>query len=171
MVIINMGYVHFNKYKIPSMSIKNGKKYIYDRIRKKDIIFTPEEKVRQQVLTYLVEELNVPEYMIDEEIAMSYYKVISSRRPDILILKKDEISGEAVPMAVIECKRNNTVIDAVIIEQTLHYAELLGCNYAMITDGEYVDIAYCEFDNHFLTSIKSLPKYEDMLNGVYEELL
>ena len=26
-----MGYICFNKYKIPSISIKNGKKYIYDR--------------------------------------------------------------------------------------------------------------------------------------------
>ena len=166
-----MAYMFFNKYKIPEVVTKNGKKYIYDKVRKKDILFTPEEKVRQQVLTYLIDELKVPEYMIDEETAMSYYKVISSKRPDILILKKDEKTGEAVPMAVIECKRNNTLIDGVIIEQTLHYAEQLGCNYAMITDGDYVDVAYCELDNKMLISIKSLPTYEDMLNGIYEEIL
>lgn len=166
-----MAYMFFNKYKIPEVVIKNGKKYIYDKVRKKDILFTPEEKVRQQVLTYLIDELKVPEYMIDEETAMSYYKVVSSKRPDILILKKDEKTGEAVPMAVIECKRNNTLIDGVIIEQTLHYAEQLGCNYAMITDGDYVDVAYCELDNKMLVSIKSLPTYEDMLNGIYEEIL
>ena len=166
-----MGYMDFNKYEIPEVVIKNGKKYIYDKVRKKDVLFTPEEKVRQQVLTYLIDELKVPEYMIDEETAMSYYKVISSKRPDILILKKDEKTGEAVPMAVIECKRNNTLIDGVIIEQTLHYAEQLGCNYAMITDGDYVDVAYCELDNKMLVSIKSLPNYEDMLNGIYEEIL
>ena len=166
-----MGYMDFNKYEIPEVVIKNGKKYIYDKVRKKDILFTPEEKVRQQVLTYLIDELKVPEYMIDEETTMSYYKVVSSKRPDILILKKDEKTGEAVPMAVIECKRNNTLIDGVIIEQTLHYAEQLGCNYAMITDGDYVDVAYCELDNKMLVSIKSLPTYEDMLNGIYEEIL
>ena len=166
-----MGYMFFDKYEIPEVVIKNGKKYIYDKVRKKDILFTPEEKVRQQVLTYLIDELKVPEYMIDEEIAMSYYKVISSKRPDILILKKDEKTGEAVPMAVIECKRNNTLIDGVIIEQTLHYAEQLGCNYAMITDGDYVDVAYCELNNKMLVSIKSLPNYADMLNGIYEEIL
>ena len=166
-----MGYMVFDKYEIPEVVIKNGKKYIYDKVRKKDILFTPEEKVRQQVLTYLIDELKVPEYMIDEETTMSYYKVVSSKRPDILILKKDEKTGEAVPMAVIECKRNNTLIDGVIIEQTLHYAEQLGCNYAMITDGDYVDVAYCELDNKMLVSIKSLPTYEDMLNGIYEEIL
>lgn len=166
-----MGNIYFNKYKVPSVVIKNGKKYIYDKIRKKEVPFTPEEKVRQQVLTYLLEELNVPEYMIDEETAMSYYKVVSSRRPDILILRKDENIGEAVPMAVIECKRNNTVIDEVIIEQTLFYAEQLGCNYAMITDGIYVDVAYCELDKNKLVSIEALPQYEDMLNGAYKEIL
>lgn len=166
-----MGYMFFDKYEIPEVVIKNGKKHIYDKVRKKDVLFTPEEKVRQQVLTYLIDELKVPEYMIDEETTMSYYKVISSKRPDILILKKDEKTGEAVPMAVIECKRNNTLIDGSIIEQTLHYAEQLGCNYAMITDGDYVDVAYCELDNKMLVSIKSLPNYEDMLNGIYEEIL
>ncbi|MBR3815248.1 MAG: type I restriction enzyme HsdR N-terminal domain-containing protein [Clostridia bacterium] len=166
-----MGYMVFDKYEIPEIVIKNGKKYIYDKVRKKDVLFTPEEKVRQQVLTYLIDELKVPEYMIDEETAMSYYKVVSSKRPDILILKKSEETGEAVPMAVIECKRNNTLIDGVIIEQTLHYAEQLGCNYAMITDGDYVDVAYCELDNKMLVSIKSLPTYEDMLNGNYEGIL
>lgn len=165
-----MGYIFFDKYRISSVITKNGKKYIYDKIRKQEVLFTPEEKVRQQVLTYLIEDLNVPEYMIDEEVVMSYYKVNSSRRPDILVLRKDEKTGEAVPMAVIECKRNNTVIDDTIIEQILHYAEMLGCNYAMITNGTYTDVAYCELDNHMLFSIKSLPKYEDMLNGVYEGL-
>ena len=165
-----MGYIFFDKYKIPETIIRNGKKYIYDKIRKKEVPFTPEEKVRQQVLTYLLEELKVPEYMIDEETAMSYYKVDSVRRPDILILKKDESIGEAVPMAVIECKRNNTVIDSAIIEQTLYYAQQLGCNYAMITNGLYTDFAYCELDNDMLVSIKKLPKYKDMLEGVCEEL-
>ena len=165
-----MGRIFFDKYKIPEPIIRSGKKYIYDKIRKKEVPFTPEEKVRQQVLTYLLEELHVPEYMIDEETAMSYYKVDSVRRPDILVLKKDENIGEAVPMAVVECKRNNTVIDATIIEQTLFYAQQLGCNYAMITDGSYADFAYCELDNDMLVSIKKLPKYEDMLKGNYEEL-
>ena len=166
-----MGYIFFDKYKIPEIIVRNGKKYVYDKIRTKEVPFTPEEKVRQQVLTYLLEELKVPEYMIDEETAMSYYKVDSVRRPDILILKKDENIGEAVPLAVVECKRNNTVIDTTIIEQTLFYAQQLGCNYAMITDGLYTDFAYCEFDNDMLVSIKRFPKYEDMLEGIYEELV
>lgn len=166
-----MGSIDFKKYKIPELTVKNGKKYIYDRVRKKEIPFTPEEKVRQQVLTYIIEELKVPEYMIDEEVSLAYYKVDSSRRPDILILKKDESLGDVVPLAVIECKRNNTLIDDVIIEQTLYYAEQLGCRYVMITDGLYVDMAYFEAENNFLTSIKKFPVYADMVNGVYEELI
>ena len=166
-----MGYYDFNKYKIPEITVKEGKKYIYDRIRKKNVPYTPEEKVRQQVVVYLIEELKVPEYMIDEEITLSYYKVDSPRRPDILILRKNETIGEAVPMAVIECKKNNTVIDGPIIEQTLYYVEQLNCNYAMITDGLYVDVAYCELENNMITSIKRLPTYKEMLDGVYEELM
>ena len=166
-----MGSIDFSKYKIPETIVKSGRKYIYDRVRKKEIPFTPEEKVRQQVLTYIIEELKVPEYMIDEEVSLAYYKVDSSKRPDILILKRDEKLGDAVPLAVIECKRNDTVIDDVIIEQTLYYAEQLGCRYAMITDGLYVDFAYLEAENNFLTSIKRFPVYTDMIKGLYEEII
>lgn len=165
-----MANVNLSKYTIEPLTEKSGKKYIYDKIRKKEIPFTPEEKVRQQVLSYLIEELKVPEYMIDEETAMSYYKIDSPKRPDILILRKDEEKGEAVPMAVIECKRNNTLINDAVIEQTLHYAEQLGCSYAMITDGEYIDVAYCEFENNILESIKELPSYEDMTRRKYDKI-
>ena len=46
----------------------------------------------------------------------------------------------------------------------------LGCKYAMITDGIYVDVAYYEKENDFLTSISKLPEYNDMLNGLYDEI-
>lgn len=165
-----MGEYNFSKYNIPEAVIRDGKKYIYDRVRKKEILFTPEEKVRQQVLSFIIEELKVPEYMIDEEIAMSYYRVDSVRRPDILILRKDERIGDVVPLAVVECKRNNTIIDSTIIEQTLFYADQLDCKYAMITDGIYVDVAYYEKENNYLTSISRLPTYEEMLQGKYEAI-
>lgn len=165
-----MGEINFSKYKIPQVTVQNGKKYIYDRIRKRNVPFTPEEKVRQQVLTYIIEELKVPEYMIDEEVALSYYKADSIKRPDILILRKDELLGDVVPLAVIECKRNNTIIDGNIIEQTLYYANQLNCRYAMITDGLYVDVAYYEKENDYLTSIQGLPIYSDMIREEYVKL-
>ena len=38
----------------------------------------------------------------------------------------------------------------------------------MITDGLYTDVAYCDFDNEILLTIKQLPKYEEMLAGKYD---
>lgn len=41
--------INFQKYTIPKVFTKNNKKWIYDDIRKMDVLLTPEEIVRHQV--------------------------------------------------------------------------------------------------------------------------
>lgn len=154
-----------SKYDIPICRIDGTKQYIYDEIRRKEVCCTPEEIVRQKLLRYLIDELEVPKYMLDEEVALTYYKVDSAHRPDILILKKDESKGEAVPLAVIECKRKDTLITKEIVEQTLFYADSLECDYAMITDGVISDVVHFNPGTGQYVSIEKLPKYPDMLKG------
>lgn len=157
--------MNFSKHDISICRTDGTKKYIYDEIRQREVLCTPEEIVRQQVLRYLIEELEVPKHMLDEEVALTYYKIDSVRRPDILILKKDESKGDAVPLAVIECKRKGTFITKEIVEQTLFYADNLECDYAMITDGVITDVAYFDSETGKYVSIEKLPKYQDMLKG------
>lgn len=51
---LNLPEYHFN------IKTEGGKKYIFDFIRKKYILLTPEEWVRQNFIRYLVEEKNYP---------------------------------------------------------------------------------------------------------------
>ena len=49
---------------IPEQNIEiktiNSKKYIFDLIRKKHLVLTPEEWVRQNLVSYFINDLNYP---------------------------------------------------------------------------------------------------------------
>ena len=57
--------INFKKYTITKPFVKNNKKWIYDDIRKMDVLLTPEEIVRQQVIQFLLEE--IPKHMNDKD--------------------------------------------------------------------------------------------------------
>ena len=46
---------------------KNGKDYVFDEIRKKYLVLTPEEKVRQQVVAFLIHKVGYPKASISLE--------------------------------------------------------------------------------------------------------
>jgi hypothetical protein len=78
--------------------IIDNKKLIFDPIRKKYIVLTPEEQVRQNILAYLVEHKNYPinNIAVEKQIKVSG----KNRRFDIVIYDK-----EFVPIVLIECKQ------------------------------------------------------------------
>ena len=52
---------------------KNGKKEVYDPIRKKYVLLTPEEQVRQFVIEFLMEQCDVPAGYISVETGLKVY--------------------------------------------------------------------------------------------------
>jgi hypothetical protein len=71
--------------------------FIFDIIRKKYILLSPEEWVRQHFLNFLVSGLSVPINMISTETALKYNKL--SKRADILVF-----SNKGLPLLLVECK-------------------------------------------------------------------
>ena len=49
---------------------ENGRKYIFDKIRKKFVAATPEELVRQHFVAYVIDEKGYPEGRIGNEISL-----------------------------------------------------------------------------------------------------
>ena len=97
-----------------------NRKYVYDKSRKKEVVATPEEKVRQAVVAYFRWILHTPIRYIQTEISMKRYGYIGNKdRADIIVLRPD---GETV-LAVIECKADYVEISKDVIAQMLRYAE------------------------------------------------
>lgn len=109
-----------------------GKKYIYDKCRKKKVIATPEEYVRQTVLSYFRWFLRTPLHCIQTEVSMKQYGYTTKKdRADILILRPD---GKTI-LAVVECKAEYIEINQEVIDQMLRYANTLNVEYAFATNG------------------------------------
>lgn len=165
--------ISFQKYTLPKIFIKNKKKWIYDDIRRMDVLLTPEEVVRQKVIRFLLEEIKVPKHMIHVEAPLSYYHLESNRRADILVLKKDEVNGIPIPLAVIECKAPSIVLsnnNYECFEQVLDYAYPLACDYIILTNGEETVVAAWDFEKEQYRDIKNVPVYDEMIKNLHQWL-
>ena len=63
----------FDNQRLPKKYKRNGKECYLDPIRQRLIYVTPEETVRQHVVSYLLDELKVPANMIRVEEHLSLY--------------------------------------------------------------------------------------------------
>ena len=104
------------------------KNYIFDRIRKKYVVLTPEEWVRQHVVFWLLDDYGVPEGWIALERGLTVNGL--RRRTDVLVLNR-----EAVPMILVECKAPQIPVNQAVVEQALRYNMEAGVRYLWLTNG------------------------------------
>lgn len=103
---------------------------IFDGIRKKWLVLTPEEWVRQNMLQYIIMVKEYPSSLIavEKEIFLGELK----KRCDIVVY-----SRSLQPWMIIECKEMNTPIDGKVLDQVLRYHISLPAKYLILTNGSY----------------------------------
>ena len=141
----------------PKIIDKNGKKLIFDIIRKKYVALKPEEWVRQNFINFMICTMNYPAGLIGVEKCVMVNGL--RQRADILLFNR---RGE--PVMIVECKAPHIEIGQETIEQAARYNMTLGVEYISITNGV---VNYCvKLDktgqNHKLLS--ELPLPDDIIN-------
>ena len=156
--------IDLEKQRLPKVYIRNNKECYLDFIREKLIYITPEETIRQKVISYLIDVLEVPKEVIAVEEHLSHYGIKSSKRADIIIHAYDE-EKRLIPIVVIECKANDVFLGDRALNQMLDYCDSLCCDYAMMINGD--DACCYKYDEHENTyyAIKELPKYTEIIKG------
>lgn len=155
-----------NYVKLPKVYKRAAKDCYLDPIRNKLIYVTPEETVRQRVIQYLL-ETDYPNNMIDVEEHLSHYGVDSRRRADIVINAYTNNSDDFVQLMVIECKAPNVELDNRACNQVFDYADLLGANFVVVTNG-YSFLCYHYNSSHNIYErITHFPSYSDLLSNSY----
>lgn len=141
-----------------SFKIKNreNKLYIFDIIRKKNVVLTPEEWVRQHFIHYLIEEKNYPKSLISVERQLKINQLV--KRTDILIFNK---SG--LPHIIVECKAPNVKITQNTFDQIAKYNLKLQAEYLIVTNG--LQHFYCNMDHKKMqyNFLKTIPGYSKIL--------
>tara|TARA_Y100000588_G_scaffold357565_2_gene414926 strand:- start:3281 stop:3730 length:450 start_codon:yes stop_codon:yes gene_type:complete len=105
-----------------------GQSEIFDAIRRKWLVLTPEEWVRQHMVRHLVEDLGYPAGRTGIETGFERMGV--PYRADIIIHDR---SGNAVIVA--ECKAPDVRIDQRAFDQIGQYNHTIGARYLVVTNG------------------------------------
>lgn len=144
------------KLNLPSFDCKitkiDGKDYIFDVIRLKNIFLTPEEWVRQHFIHLLLTNYQVPRTLIKLEGGLVYNKL--SKRSDILVYNRE---GE--PFLLVECKRANVKIDKKVVNQVSIYNRKINASYVAITNGLKTFCFETKNNQQELIQIADLPTF------------
>ena len=138
----------------PQFNIKKegGQPYIFDSIRKAWLVLTDEEWVRQNMVAYLVKQLNYPAACIalEKELLLHDQK----KRFDMLVY-----TTTFKPWMMIECKATGIKLSEETLQQVLRYNITLPVDYFVITNGE---ATVCwKKEGNSLVVMDRLPAYEE----------
>ena len=102
--------------------------HIFDNVRKKWLLLTPEEWVRQHVVSYLVYNRKYPTSFIslEKEIELNGTR----KRYDIVVYDK-----RMKPFVIVECKAFDVKLNNEVMEQAMRYNLVLRVPYVMLTNG------------------------------------
>lgn len=116
----------------PDFKIKQetGRDKIFDPLRKRWLVLTPEEWVRQNFVQYLIQVLHYPASLIGME---KEIKVGDRRkRFDIIVCNRN-----AEPWMLVECKAMEVPLSTTVVDQALLYHQTVQGNYLVITNGVF----------------------------------
>lgn len=133
---------------------RDNQSFIFDRIRKKMILCTPEEWVRQNLICYFIAEKNVPPGLISIEKEVKINKL--SRRYDIMIANK---LGEAI--VLIECKAPKVKITQDVFIQIAQYNLHFKVPYLFVSNG--ISHYFCKINKeNQIEFVKQMPLFKDL---------
>lgn len=106
-----------------------GENYIWDSLRGKWLLLTPEEWVRQHAIAWLVAERHIPELRISQEYPVNING--QHQRADIVVMNEF-----AKPHILVECKAPEVEIDSEVVMQAIRYNAVVGARYIVLTNGK-----------------------------------
>ncbi len=129
----------------------NGKWQIFDPVRKKYYVLTPEEWVRQHTLHYLITDKKYPVQWIavEKELQINQTK----RRFDIVVFNR-----QMTPEILVECKAPNVAVTQKTFDQANQYNWLLKAPYLFLTNGLKHYICQIDFEANQFKFLKELPE-------------
>ena len=148
-----MQNLNFPSYTFRFKNSEN-KMAIFDEIRKKFVVLTPEEWVRQHVVQYLLLEKKYPKSLINVEKLVKVNGL--NKRYDIVVFQPN---GEI--FMLIECKAPEVPISQQTFDQIARYNLQLNAQFLMVTNGLNHYFCQMDFENEKYVFLKEAPEYRN----------
>ncbi len=138
----------------PFKLIRSGNQlYILDALRKKRLLLTPEEWVRQHFVQFLILDKKYPKSLIKLEGGLKVNTL--QNRTDIVVFDK-----QGLPFILVECKASNIKINQNVFDQAARYNTIYNVKYLVVSNGL---IHYCcemDYQKKTYTFLNELPMCE-----------
>jgi hypothetical protein len=129
-----------------------GKIWIFDGIRKKFVVLTPEEWVRQHLIQYFISHLNYPRTLIQVERGLQYNQL--QKRSDFVVFDR-----QGKPWLLVECKSPEIQLDQKSVNQAALYNMEVKAKYVALSNGlKHVCYEAAERLEE-ITLLKDFPEY------------
>jgi type I site-specific restriction endonuclease len=134
----------------------NGQKQLFDGIRKKFVDLTPEEWVRQHVVSYLIHFKATPSSLIsvEKQLVLNGTK----RRTDVVVY-----NSALSPLLIIECKAPNVLLNQETVNQALGYNLVLNVPFVLLTNG--LSHICLHFVDQKAVILSEIPSFEMLQNN------
>ncbi|MBA3971376.1 MAG: type I restriction enzyme HsdR N-terminal domain-containing protein [Bacteroidetes bacterium] len=129
-----------------------GRLQIFDSFRKKYVILTPEEWVRQNFLSYLTTEKQFPASLIAVEAGLKYNQL--QKRADVLVYDK-----EGAPFLLVECKAPEVKITQDTFDQVARYNMIFKVKYLVVTNGLNHFCCEMNYTDNTYVYLKDIPAF------------
>jgi len=141
---------------LPSYSLKikedNGINYIFDEIRKKYLVLTPEEWVRQHLIQFLIRDKKYPRSLIRLEGGLKLNSL--QKRSDILLFNRH---GEKI--LLVECKAPSVKISQDTFDQIARYNYVHKVQWLLVSNGLQHFCCEIDFEKQSYRFVEELPEY------------
>ena len=107
---------------------REGRTFVFDPLRKRFVVLTPEEEVRQKTLYLLVEHLQVPAGLVAVEYSLKVNGL--DKRADAVVF-----GSGGVPLMVVECKAPTVEVTPSVLDQALRYYSALQPRFLLLANG------------------------------------
>ena len=135
--------------------VSNGKEQIFCEWRHRWVRLTPEEWVRQQLLHFLVEQLDFPASLIAVEQAITVGA--AKKRCDAVVY-----DNAMQPLVLIECKAETVTLTQKTLDQAVTYNRKLNVPYLLLYNGPQMIFVTINADGNNTIS-QRCPRYADLL--------
>ena len=134
---------------------EKGKKYIFDTYRRKFLVLTPEEWVRQNFANYLVQDLNYPANLLSIEYSLSVNQL--SKRSDIVAFNR-----KGQPVLIVECKAPSVKINQITFDQIATYNMQMNVPLLVVTNGLNHYCCWVDRKKKSYNFIQDIPNFNEL---------
>jgi hypothetical protein len=137
------------------VTIKDDKELIFDSLRRKYVALTPEEWVRQNFVSFLINHKGYLAGLMNNEVSLVQNGI--KRRCDTLVSDK-----YGNPIVIVEYKAPNIEITQKVFDQIVRYNYVFRAKYLIVSNGLNHYCCCINYDEGSYSFLKEIPSYADL---------